>query len=175
MEGMFQKIASTLDRVIGVFETAFLTAGLAVMVAALFAEVVCGFFKVSLPWAGELAMYLMVWVMCFGASAAVRSRSHISVGLIADRLRGAPALAVRLAVLAFCFLLCLGGVVLGYEYARLAFVSGKVSVVLKAPMWVVYAALPVTAGLMAVRVVLLAARGFATRGRLNENGKDSAL
>jgi len=158
---MFGKICEIIDRVIEIFETAFLTAAIAVMVAILFAQVVCGFFNISLAWAGELALYLMVWIMCFGASAAVRGGSHIAVGLIADRLRGAPARAVRASVLFFCFLLCIGAFILGVEYVRMTYMAGLQSVALRLPMWIVYTALPAAAALMAVRVILLAARGLA--------------
>lgn len=172
---MFRKITFALDRAISIIEAVFLTAGLAVMVAALFAEVVCGFFDVSLPWASELALYLMVWVMCFGASAAVRGGNHIAVGLIADRLHGLPARVVRLSVLVFCLLLCIGGVVLGWQYTHVAYLSGKHSVVMRAPMWIVYAAFPVTAGLMSLRVLLLGARGLAMRARADEPERTEQL
>ena len=161
---MTGKIAAFLDRAIGIFETVFLSVSIAVMACTLFAQVFLGFFGVSLAWAGELAMYLMVWVMCIGASAAVRSRSHIAVGLIADRLRGAPALVLRTAVLFFCFLLCVGALILGVRYAAMTYTADMRSVAMKLPMWIVYSALPAAAVLMAVRVVLLGMHGFGVFG-----------
>lgn len=165
---MSRKIIAFLDRAIGLFETLFLTVAIAVMVITLFAQVVCGFFGVSLAWAGELALYLMVWIMCIGASAAVRSRSHIAVGLIADRLKGKPARVVSVAVLFFCFLLCVGAFILGIDYVHMTYTTGLQSVAVKMPMWTVYVALPVASALMAVRVILLAVRGLTIRIREGE-------
>ncbi|MFA6449274.1 MAG: TRAP transporter small permease subunit [bacterium] len=163
-----KKIGTFADRAIWIFETSFLTVAIAVMVATLFAQVAFGMLGISLAWAGELALYLMVWIMCIGASAAVRSRSHIAVGLIADKLTGLPARIVRVAVLLFCFFLCVGAFILGVKYVQMTYAAGLRSVAARLPMWTVYAALPVASALMAARVILLAARGLAIRARKGE-------
>ncbi len=162
-----KKVCLAVDKAIMVFETVFLTVALGVMAGVLFAQVVCEYLGANLTWAGELSMYLLVWVMCVGSSAATRGRRHISVGLISDRLRGRAARAAKSAVAVLCSLMCCLGCVLGVEFARMAYEHGQKSVAIGAPLWTVYAALPVAAGLMAVRFLILSLR-YAPSAREDE-------
>jgi len=151
------RLLKAIDRVIHLFETAFLALGLLAMAGALFAQAVLGYFGVSVSWAGELATYLMVWVTCVGASAATRAGRHIAIEVISARLGGAARRALELAVGAVCLGVCAAAVVAGVNYAAGAAETGQVTVSLKIPLWIIYAALPVAAGLMAVRIALLLA------------------
>lgn len=164
---MFDKSLTAIDRAIGIFETVFLSVALSVMAGALFAQVVMGFLGTSMAWVNELSMYLMVWSMCVGASAATRGRRHIAIGLISDRLRGVPARVTGGAAALICVLFCASAFKLGLDYVMMACTLGQRGVALKLPLWIVYAALPLAAALMAVRFALLI---FNDR----VSGKDSA-
>jgi len=150
-----EKIISGIDRAIGAFETAFLTVALGGMAVALFAQVAAGAAGYSLAWVNETAMYLMAWTMFVGASAATRGRRHIVIGLFADRLRGRPARALRIAVTAICVTFCAAAFKLGVDYAIMSHALGQRSVALGAPLWIVYSALPLAAVLAAARFALL--------------------
>lgn len=52
----------------------------------------------SVAWTEDIARYSFVWSMLLGASAMVKSKSHYSMGVIADKLQGRLALANKLFV-----------------------------------------------------------------------------
>ena len=149
-----EKKLKTLDRIIYYFETAFIAAGLSVMALSLIVQFLMGQLGVSMPWAGKLASNLMVWVTCIGASAATRNRSHIAIELVAGRLAGGARRALDTAVCVICVALCAGACAVGVSFVAGIAEVGRVIWELKLPVWIVYAALPVGFGLMAVRFAL---------------------
>jgi TRAP-type C4-dicarboxylate transport system permease small subunit len=152
---VMEKVCEKIDRAIGVFETVFLAVSLSLMAGALFAQAVMGFFGLSMAWVNELSMYMLVWTMCVGASAATRGRRHITIGIVADRLRERPARAMKIAVSAICVLFCASAFKLGFDYAEMAYDLGQRSVAIGLPLWIVYSALPLAAALAAIRFALL--------------------
>lgn len=147
------------DKIISFIETTLLTMGLIVMIGSLFVQVVGPWFGASLPWAGELATYLMVWIACTGASAATRDGRHIAIELLSSRLKGFPARALKISVSIFCCVVCAASAYFSWQYVSGVRDMGQVSIVLKIPMWLVYTALPVAAALMAFRFLALAVTG----------------
>lgn len=156
----------TADKIISFVETFLLTAGLAVMVLSLFAQVVGPWFGASFPWAGELATYLMVWVTCMGAAATTRDGRHIAIELFSARIKGVPARALRIAVSLLCCAACAASAYYSWEYVSGVRDMGQVSVVMKIPMWRVYCALPFAAALMSFR--------FLAQAALPENSEANA-
>lgn len=58
---------------------------LLVMIAVLFAQIVCRyFFEAPLVWSEELAMILMLWVTYLGAALLLESREHISIDYLVE-------------------------------------------------------------------------------------------
>jgi TRAP-type C4-dicarboxylate transport system permease small subunit len=93
------------DRLVGAAAVALLLA----MLAAVFLGVVFRLIGEPLAWSDELAQYLLVWTAFVGWIIASRSRSHIRIGLIIDRLKGLPR---RLAEIASQLLVALLGAIL---------------------------------------------------------------
>ncbi|HOO57360.1 MAG TPA: TRAP transporter small permease [bacterium] len=158
-----------IDRVISIIETTLLSLSLLVMAGALFAQILLGFAGISLTWAGELSLYLMVWVMCIGACAATRQSKHISINIISDRLKPGARRVLNIAVYAFCVATALGFCKLGINYVLLARGLGQTSMSLNIPLWVVYSALPASAVLMAMRFLILLAGEFGFKAAAQED------
>jgi TRAP-type C4-dicarboxylate transport system permease small subunit len=68
------------------------------MLTVVFLGVVFRLVGEPLAWSDELAQYLLVWTAFTGWIIASRRRSHIRIGLIIDRLDGAPRRAAEIAI-----------------------------------------------------------------------------
>lgn len=102
---MLDTLSKWSDRLVGAAAVALLLA----MLAAVFLGVVFRLIGEPLAWSDELAQYLLVWTAFIGWIIASRSRSHIRIGLIIDRLEGLPR---RLAEIASQLLVALLGAIL---------------------------------------------------------------
>ncbi|WP_119392624.1 TRAP transporter small permease [Taklimakanibacter lacteus] len=102
---MLHILSKWSDRLVGAAATLLLLA----MLACVFLGVVCRLMGEPLTWSDELAQYLLVWTAFTGWIIASRSRAHIRIGLIIDRLKGWPR---RLAEIAAQLLVALLGVIL---------------------------------------------------------------
>jgi TRAP-type transport system small permease protein len=125
----------------------------AVMALAVFYQVFGRYVIGRAPaWSEELARFLLLWLVLLGAAAALRSGGHISVTALFD-----DASAARRRVL-FCLRdLLLGAILLllawqGYLFAALNGIQA--SPVFEIPMAVPYAALPISALLTFVQLLL---------------------
>lgn len=110
----------------------------------------------SLPWADELARYLMIWMTFGGAGLVLRTGGHVAITNLQDALpslgqkilRGALALGL---LLFFCFM-----VYVGVQYAqRMQF---QVTPAMRIPYLYVYAAMPIGFGLLIIHLLLIARR-----------------
>lgn len=104
----------------------------------------------GVPWADEASRFLFIWVAFLGASVAYFRREHISVGFLVDKLPRPLRLAMRilqeLLVLAvLCFLMYGAFVLIDTTFRR--------SALLGVPMSYIFAAVPVSAFLMAMMAV----------------------
>lgn len=118
----------------------------------LFANVVARYvFNDGFSWAEELVRYQIVWMVLLGASVAARQGIHIGIDIL-RRFSPAPvAKAITLLVHGLSVVFCAFLVFYGIELTEQTQRFGQVSSALQAPMWVVQLAIPVGAGLMALR------------------------
>jgi TRAP-type C4-dicarboxylate transport system permease small subunit len=101
----------------------------------------------GLTWYDELASYILVWLTFIGAALAQQKEEHIGVEALLERAGPAAAPALRLASHAALFALQLGLLVLG---ARLSYRTlGERAVTLPLAMGLVYAVVPLSAGVLA--------------------------
>ena len=112
----------------------------------------------------ELARYLYVGVVFFGAAAAVSDRSHVGIPFVVEKLPPLLRLTVALVIGALVLAFCLGMVWWGWRAARS--VWDLPSEAMEIPTGLVLGIVPVSMAFMALRVVLAMAedvRAF-TRG-----------
>ncbi len=143
-----------LDDVVYQIEKILIVGALIVMAVIVFIQVVLRFFDMGIPWAEELARYLLVWSGFMGAGIATRQRRHLKVDVLPRLLEKKPhakAYVMRFASLisaGFSFFL----VWLSYDFIANTLRTGRVSNSMKfLPIWVVQLSIPVTLFIMACR------------------------
>lgn len=142
------RFLTLLDTVIGTAATLALIA----LIAIVFANVVGRYgFSYSLTWGNEAAIWLFVGVIFLAVPLAHRTRAHLSIEFLVDRLpRPARAVAGYLSdvLVAYATILLLTGA------TTLIQMVGGVNYVLGMPSWVKFALIPITAGLGLVYLAL---------------------
>jgi TRAP-type C4-dicarboxylate transport system permease small subunit len=112
-----------------------------------------------ITWTEELARYLMIWLALLAASCGIARRAHIGVEIVPNLLP-APArrwLRLLLDLLAFGFFALLA--VYGWGFAAKGL--ERATMIYGASFFVPFLAVPVSAALCCVQLVLVALRDFA--------------
>ncbi len=135
------------------FEEAVAAIGLVLMLVQVCTEIVLrDFFNTSFLWSEEVARYLMIWSVYFGAAAAVGTNGHLRIEMLIDvvspRIRHLLDGVAQLWVLAFSLAITYAG----YSMVRDSFASGMVSADSNLPFQLAWVQLviPLTFALSAV-------------------------
>ena len=134
-----------------------------IMVIASFLQVVNrNITKFSISWFDEAATYCMIYMVLIGTELGLRDGTQIAVTGVVDKLHGGAKIAVqilaKIVVVAFSFIVFLGGVQLMNIQIR----TGQVSAALNLPMSVPYAAMVISFAMITL-VQTLDAVGLAVR------------
>ena len=117
-----------------------------------------------LAWTEEVSRHMFVWMVFFGASGAIRDRTHIAVDLVSAKLPPRTRLAVKLGsnilVLFFLFNLLYWGT------RSVGRMWGLSTATLQIPVGLVYTVFPVTATLMIVRTLIQMRQDVVAKGRV---------
>ena len=136
---------------------------LLVMTIATFANVIARYiFNAPIPWAEELARYSFIWLVFVGAAVCTKRGRHVAVDVVVKLL---PSLGQTL-----CDVLVKVGVVLLMAilvyYGTLLMISAtQPTSTLNIPTYLVYLAVPLSAGSILVRTVVDLARDARTIAR----------
>lgn len=110
----------------------------------------------DVSWAQELCIYMFIWMAKFGAAYGVRTGIHVGVDLLVNRLPEHSRKQVILFSL-LCGAFFTGMIAtFGYSFVGGMFHTGQQSNDLEAPMWLVYAAIPLGSSLMCYRFLQVA-------------------
>lgn len=113
------------------------------LVLVVAAQVISRLIKVSLPWAEELARFLMIWLTFIGCSLGIHRKGHLSVDFFVD-LAPRP-LKLAIGVLTHLITIAFFGILVVYGI-RLSILSyGTPSSTLQWSMGLVYSVLPISA------------------------------
>lgn len=131
---------------------------LAVMCLLTFAQVVLRYgFNTGIIWSLEATTYAFAWLVLIGMSYGVRTRSHIAVNLLVDRVSSRTRRAISLAGIGVCLLysgfLFYGSTV----FVGRLFLLGHLARDIPAPRWLLTLLLPLGFLLLAFRFLQLAA------------------
>ncbi len=97
----------------------------------------------SLSFSEELARYMFIWSVAMGSALALRTRSHIGVEILVERL---PKSAAKPAKLVACALsLIFYGMLIWYGFEMVGETMDQESAALELPMGYVYLAVPLSA------------------------------
>lgn len=120
----------------------------------LFVQVVMRYvFGSSLSWSEELARFLYLWEVWLGIAYATKTGAHLRVDLIYDLVKGKAALVLRLFVNILWFAFGVWFAFIGSQTMMTIMGFGQLSSAMRIPMWLVYLAIPVGSGLMAIRLI----------------------
>lgn len=126
------------------------------LVASIFHGIFSFFAAQDVSWAQELCIYMFIWMAKFGAAYGVRTGIHVGVDVLINMV----PLASRKRVILFalgCGALFTGIIAwFGASFVADMWATGQQSNDLEAPMWAVYAAIPLGSGLMCYRFLQVA-------------------
>jgi len=120
-----------------------------------------------LSWTEEVSRHLFVWLVFFGASGAIRDRSHIAVDLVDAHLVPRFRLVVMLGsnVLVLFFLINM----LYWGARAVGRMWSLSTATLEIPFGLVYTVFPITAALMIIRTIAQIHEDVLTRGDTERN------
>lgn len=147
----------TAEELAGIMETwlgavAFLSMFFAIVLQVLFRYV----FGNPLVWPFEFSVYCYIYVIYIGAVMAARRQTHVSFGLIYERLPERMRLALSVITNSFIVVIFMATIPSGIEYIKM--VGGVPSTSLAIPWGVVLAVFPLGMGLIALTLGLRAYR-----------------
>lgn len=124
---------------------------LAVMTLASFAQVVNrNFVHAGISWFEELSRYCMIYMTLLAAEAGLRDGTQLSITAVTTRLKGKVRKLVLL--IAKACTIVFSAVIFGtsFQLLQTQVNSGQTSPGLKVPMYIPYAALPISFGIIIV-------------------------
>lgn len=141
-----------LDRVLCWLEDAFIASLLLSASVIIFVNVVMRYvFNTGFVWAEEFVRYEIVWLVFIGGSVATRKGIHIGVEAVLHVLPSVLARALKVTVGLVCIGFCAALIWYGAELVAQTRMFRQRSSAMQVPFWVVQLAVPVGAGLMALR------------------------
>lgn len=142
-----QKVINVLRKA----EDVFMILGMVTAVAVITMQIILRYcFRSALPWAEEVSRYLFIYFTWIGTSAAISTDEHIRLDIVRNkhpRLGEFLEPLVTIICLAMALFMLLNGIQL---IEKMKLVSAS-SPTLRLPMYVFYAAIPISGGLMTVK------------------------
>lgn len=136
---------------------------LAAMAGVVFANVALRYVaNASIPWADEVARYLMIWMTFLGAGLVLRQGGHVAITSLRDALPGRLQVALRAALVVMLMGFFAYMVWVGWDYMQRA--RFQRTPALRLSFRLVYAAMPIGFALLMVHLALIAPR-FVRVGR----------
>ncbi len=154
---MLKKLLNILDN----FEEKALTVILSIMVVVIFMATFFRFTKILIiPWAEELARYLMVWLVFFGIGAGAKNNRHFTVDNLVNALPKSTHKTFFIIRTAIIVVYCSFIGYVGFGLIKSLKIMGQTSPALRMPIWLVYAAVPVGLTIMIVRTLQFTIRKY---------------
>lgn len=140
----------------------FIGIGILIITGILFTNVLLRYiFSTSIEWAEEITRYGIMWITFVGASICIYKGAHLGIDLVIDALekRGFKFYTIIVDILATIFSIIFA--ILSWEMTVKIYETGQISSILGIPMYFVYAALPVSGVLMALRFIQQIFKNFS--------------
>ncbi|MGK7377381.1 TRAP transporter small permease [Planococcus sp. 1R117A] len=155
-----------MNKIIGYMNSGikhFLNVILAVLVTVVFLQVIFRFVLGSpLAWTEELARYSLIWITFLGAAYAMSLKAHIGMELFVNLfglpIRKAIYILATIASLAFFLLM----VIQGFDLAARS--MSQLSPVLRIPMGVIYAVIPLSGIILIINMASQFTKDFKSGG-----------
>ena len=125
-------------------------------VGIIFLQVIMRYvFNNSLSWSEEVCKYLFVWMIWLGTSLSAREHGHIAIDLLKDKARGSGKYYMNIAVNTIWLMMCLFLLFNGITVVEGLVLRNRTASALPwVKVWVVYLAIPVSQGVLSIRIML---------------------
>ncbi len=145
-----KKLSKYLDNA----EENIITVLLPTMCLLIFASTFFRYTKLlALPWAEEMARYLMVWIIFLGVGTAAKKGSHFAVEVFVKsrslQAQKVFALIRLIIVIGFCSII----IRFYFDIVAKQMVMEQISPGLQIPMWIPYLAVPIGCFLIILRTI----------------------
>ncbi len=148
-----------LTKVIAWMESALSVLFFAGMFGAIIIQVFFRYvLKAPLVWPYELSIFCFIYIVFFGAAIASRRRSHISFGMVFDRMSPKTQLAINILTNVFIVMIIL--LIFPSTISFIIFMGKIKSSSMGIPMYVVLLSFPLGMGLIVLYSVLWMVRHF---------------
>jgi C4-dicarboxylate transporter DctQ subunit len=127
-------------------------------------------FNTGLIWSLEATTYCFAWLVLVGMSYGVRTRSHIAVDLLVNRLGSDKRRIVGLLAITVCLAYALLMFYGGFEFVRRLYELGNLARDVPVARWLLTSILPIGFALLTIRFVQLALKIW--RREINGLGMD---
>lgn len=136
------------------FEEYLLVGSLVFTVCIILLQVIMRYvFNSSLSWSEELARYIFIWQIWLGASLGVREKKHIRVELVYGLFKQKGQLVMDVLSTIIWIALCIFLAINGTELTLALLQRHSTSPAMKIPMYIIYSTLPISCGVMVLRLV----------------------
>ena len=141
-----------MRRLLTHFEEIVATMALAALLVVMSLQVISRYaFDSPFSWTDEVSRHLYIYMVFFGASAAIRDRSHVAVSMAVAYLPASARLVAALAMNAL--ILAFLGVMIWAGWKLVQRNLDVPTVTLEIPLAIVYAVVPITAVSMIWRTI----------------------
>lgn len=130
-----------IDRYVNKFLAFTAITMLAAMSVIVFAQVVFRIVHASIPWSEEASKYLLIWSTFLGSAMGIRKGSMVGLEFLGNALPGRCSKVLKMLVDAVMAVLLLLLIIVGFWASRRVWF--QTTPVLKLPMGLMYAAIPV--------------------------------
>ena len=152
-----KKVLDFLDN----FEEKALSIILSAMVITIFIATFFRFTKIMIiPWAEELARYLMIWLVFLGIGAGSKTKRHITLENLVNALPASAHKVFFMIRTAIIVIYCGFISYVGFSLVKSLKIMGQTTPALRGPMWFMYSAIPIGLLLMIVRTIQFAIRKY---------------
>lgn len=135
-------------------EEYLLVGSLVFTVSIVFVQVIMRYlFNSSLSWSEELTRYIFIWQIWLGASIGLRERKHINIEILNGLLKEKWQSVINIISLIIWLGFCIFMVVSGSDLVLNLMQKGSVSSGMRIPLYFVYIVVPLSSGIMALRLL----------------------
>jgi len=134
-----QFVSNLIERVEKTVSVIFMFAMAVIIIAGVLFRY---FLNAPIFWAGEVSIYLMIWISFLGGSLGLKNKSQAAVLILVERLprETQRILNIVIHILMLGFLLIL--IYYSFQWLLSSNVAFQKSTALRMPMWIAYIAVP---------------------------------
>ena len=156
----------SLGRIINLIEdvvtSSFMIVGLLLIFIGVIARYV---FDAPIFWADEVAAYLVIWSAMLGFSVAFKEDRHIRVTILYTALPFNIKRAVHFFVCIMGIIFCVLFILAGIELESMYIMLGQESLNAQIPLWIPYAAIPISGVTFGLRFIFELVLMFKNGGK----------